>query len=96
MRIFIIIVWAIVASVPMFAQNDTISQRIALHKISASIIPPKHFTYDSITDKVSHLGSLASIQVKEVRNRNYKKITAAMTEKAAVGTQLSCPLTWRP
>ncbi len=80
-HIFLFIVWATMASAPMFAQNDTASQRITLHKISASIIPPKHFEYDSISDKISHPGSLASIQVNEVRNRNYKKITAAMTEK---------------
>ncbi|MBR5982891.1 MAG: hypothetical protein IK025_04085 [Bacteroidales bacterium] len=66
---------------PLFAQNDSTNQRITLHKISASIIPPKHFIYDSITDKISHPGSLATIQINEVRNRNYKKITAAMTEK---------------
>ena len=80
-HIFLFIVWATMASAPMFAQNDTASQRITLHKISASIIPPKHFEYDSISDKISHPGSLASIQVNEVRNRNYKKITDAMTEK---------------
>ena len=52
-----------------------------LRKTAASIIPPKHFTYDSITDKIFHQGSLASIQTKEVKNRNYKKITAAITGK---------------
>ncbi|MBO7480960.1 MAG: hypothetical protein J6T63_02505 [Bacteroidales bacterium] len=52
-----------------------------LRKIAASIIPPKHFTYDSVTDKITHQGSLASIQANEVKNRNYKKITAAITGK---------------
>ncbi len=68
----------------IFAQNDSTSQRIMLRKIAASIIPPKHFTYDSITDKIFHQGSLASIQANEVKNRNYKKITAAITEKYMV------------
>ena len=81
MQIFIIIVCAITTFAPAFAQNDSINQRATLHKISASIILPKHFTHDPITDKISHPGSLASIQVNEVRNRNYKKITDAMTEK---------------
>ena len=79
--IFLTIVCAITATMTAFAQNDSTDQRITLKKISASIIPPKHFVYDSISDKITHPGTLTSIQISEVRNRNYKKITAAMTEK---------------
>ena len=80
-QIFLAVASAIILSAPAFAQNDTANQRINLRKISASIILPKHFVYDSITEKISHPGSLATIQINEVRNRNYKKITAAITEK---------------
>jgi len=80
-QIFLAVASAIILSAPAFAQNDTANQRINLRKVSASIIPPKHFVYDSITEKISHPGSLATIQINEVRNRNYKKITAAITEK---------------
>lgn len=79
--IFLTIACAITATLHAFAQNDSTGQRITLRNISASIIPPKHFVYDSITDKITHPGTLTSIQINEVRNRNYKKITAAMTEK---------------
>ena len=77
-QIFLII---ICASTSIFAQNDSTIQRIMLRKTATSIIPPKHFSYDTITDKVTHQGSLASIQVNEIKNRNYKKITAAITGK---------------
>lgn len=74
----------------IFAQNDSVRQRITLHNTTASIIPPKHFEYDSLTEKISHPGSLATIQMKEIKGRNFKKITSAMTEKyfAAQGFEL--------
>ena len=81
MYILLVFVFAIAKAPQTYAQEDTASQRITLKKISASIIPPKHFEYDSVTDMISHKGSLSSIQIKEVKNRNYKKITAAITSE---------------
>ena len=63
------------------AQDSVVIQPITIKGTSISIIPPKHFEYDSISGRILHEGSMSSIQVNEIKKRNYKKITSAMTEK---------------
>jgi len=81
MYILLVFAFAIANTRQICAQEDTANQRIILKKVSVSIIPPKHFEYDSVTDMILHKGSMASIQTKEVKNRNYKKITAGITSE---------------
>ncbi len=77
MHIFFAITFTIVAATTAIAQNDTVT----LRSISAYIIPPKHFEYDSINDKISHPGSMATISAREIKDRKFKQITSAITKE---------------
>ena len=77
--ILLIIAFAIAVALPANAQNDSLSQRIKLHDIS--IIPPKHFEYDTASDKIFHQGSMSSIKIQIVTNRNFRRITSVITDK---------------
>lgn len=79
LHILFAIAFALVAILPANAQNDTIVQRVKLHGIS--IIPPKHFEHDSSSNRIFHQGTMTSIQIHIVTNRNFKRITSAITDK---------------
>ncbi|MBO7572451.1 MAG: hypothetical protein J6T48_09900 [Bacteroidales bacterium] len=69
------------AAVSATAQDSIANARITIPGTSTSIMPPKHFDVDSISGIISHQGSLATIRTMVVKNRNYKKITSAITGK---------------
>ena len=79
LHILLTISLALIVTFHSNAQNDNTSQRIKLHSIS--IIPPKHFEYDSVTDRIFHQGTMTTIQIQTVSNRNFKRITSAITDK---------------
>lgn len=70
----------IFASIVANAQNSADSLRIHFTKIRTSIIPPKHFEYDSLTNRLVHPGTMSQMQVAKVTNRPYKKIAVAITK----------------
>lgn len=74
----------------IYSQNDTINQRITLHNIQVNIIPPKHFDVDTSNNRISHQGTMSSIQIRKVNGRSFRKITSAMTKEyiAAQGFEL--------
>lgn len=78
LHILLIIAFTLAIALPANAQNDTLSQRIKLHNIS--IIPPKHFEYDTTSDKIFHQGSMISVQIREIKDRKFKQITSAITD----------------
>jgi len=70
----------IFASIVANAQDNADSLRIHFPNAETSIIPPKHFEYDSLTNRLVHPGTMSQIQVAKVTNRPYKKIAAAITK----------------
>ncbi len=61
------------------AQSDI--KRINIANTSASIIPPKHFEYKADANTLTHKGSLCTILIKEIKGKNYKRITKGLTKK---------------
>ena len=80
-QILLVISIALAVTHTAKAQDSIAIQPITIKGTSISIIPPKHFVYDSISGRILHEGSMSSIQVNEIKKRNYKKITSALTEK---------------
>ena len=70
----------IFASIVANAQDNADSLRIHFPNAETSIIPPKHFEHDSLTNRLVHPGTMSQIQVAKVANRPYKKIAAAITK----------------
>ena len=69
------------ATIVVHAQESVDSLRILIPNAETSIIPPKHFEYDSLTNRIVHVGTMSQIQVSKVTNRPYNKIAAAITKE---------------
>lgn len=69
------------ATIVVHAQESNDTLRILITDAEASIIPPKHFEYDSLTNRIVHVGTMSQIQVSKVTNRPYNRIAAAITKE---------------
>ena len=69
------------ATIVVQAQESDDNMRILITNAEASIIPPKHFEYDSLTNRIVHIGTMSYIQVAKVANRPYNKIATAITKE---------------
>lgn len=63
------------------AQDIAENNRIVLKGTPTSIIPPKHFEYDSLTNRLLHPGTMSQIRITKIANRSYKAIAEAMTDE---------------
>ncbi len=90
-RILLSIAIYIASATCLVAQNVDDSLRIFIPSAEASIIPPKHFEYDSLSNRLVHTGTMSYIQITKVANRPYNKIASAITKEymASQGFELT-------
>lgn len=90
-RILLTIAICIAAATSVAAQNADDSQRIFIPSASASIIPPKHFEFDTLSNSIVHTGTMSHIKITKVANRPYNKIASAITKEymASQGFELT-------